>query len=62
MSLLPYQVDGRTQAVTGNADVKSAHCLQALHDRRTRLGPDLFDRAGNRPHTIKAVLAATLED
>jgi len=35
------------------------------HDRRTRLGQDLFDtfhQAKNRLHTVKAVLVATLED
>ncbi|MFI1711571.1 ornithine carbamoyltransferase [Streptomyces griseoruber] len=44
--LLPYQVDDKTLAATGNPDVKFMHCLPALHDRRTRLGQDLFDRYG----------------
>ncbi|WP_460072822.1 ornithine carbamoyltransferase [Streptomyces sp. YKOK-I1] len=44
--LLPYQVNDKTLAVTGNPDVKFMHCLPALHDRRTRLGQDLFDRYG----------------
>ncbi|MFF4656045.1 ornithine carbamoyltransferase [Streptomyces sp. NPDC001381] len=44
--LLPYQVDAKTLAATGNPDVKFMHCLPALHDRSTRLGRDLFDRYG----------------
>ncbi|MFI7497987.1 ornithine carbamoyltransferase [Streptomyces sp. NPDC049687] len=44
--LLPYQVNDKTLAATGNPDVKFMHCLPALHDRRTRLGQDLFDRYG----------------
>ncbi|MFD1659249.1 hypothetical protein ACFSL4_13805 [Streptomyces caeni] len=83
--LLPYQADDKTAAATGDPDVRFAHCLQSLHDRRTRLGRELFethgldafevtdevfsspaslvfDQAENRPHTIKAVLVATLED
>ncbi|MGW2826109.1 ornithine carbamoyltransferase [Streptomyces sp. NPDC001443] len=44
--LLPYQVNGKTLVATGNPDVKFMHCLPALHDRRTRLGDDLFDRYG----------------
>ncbi|MEV1069155.1 ornithine carbamoyltransferase [Streptomyces sp. NPDC050263] len=44
--LLPYQVNDKTLAATGNPDVKFMHCLPALHDRRTRLGRDLFDRYG----------------
>ncbi|MDR6975909.1 ornithine carbamoyltransferase [Streptomyces sp. 3330] len=45
-ALLPYQVDAKTLAAAGNPDVKFMHCLPALHDRRTRLGRDLFDRYG----------------
>jgi len=44
--LLPYQVDAKTMAATGNPDVKFMHCLPSLHDRRTRLGEDLFDTYG----------------
>ncbi|MFJ8114281.1 ornithine carbamoyltransferase [Streptomyces sp. NPDC096132] len=44
--LLPYRVTDKTLAATGNPDVKFMHCLPALHDRRTRLGQDLFDRYG----------------
>lgn len=44
--LLPYQVNEKTLAATGNPDVKFMHCLPALHDRRTRLGQDLFNTYG----------------
>ncbi|MGW3952077.1 ornithine carbamoyltransferase [Streptomyces sp. NPDC004752] len=44
--LLPYQVNDKTLAATGNPDVKFMHCLPALHDRRTRLGRNLFDTYG----------------
>jgi ornithine carbamoyltransferase len=44
--LLPYQVNDKTLAATGNPDVRFMHCLPALHDRRTRLGSDLFDHYG----------------
>ncbi len=44
--LLPYQVNDKTLAATGNPDVKFMHCLPALHDRSTRLGRDLFEAHG----------------
>ncbi|MCF3130287.1 ornithine carbamoyltransferase [Streptomyces olivochromogenes] len=44
--LLPYQVSDKTLALTGNPDVRFMHCLPSLHDRRTRLGQDLFDTYG----------------
>ncbi|WP_405987943.1 ornithine carbamoyltransferase [Streptomyces sp. NBC_00986] len=44
--LLPYQVNDKTLAATGNPDAKFMHCLPALHDRRTHLGQELFDAYG----------------
>jgi ornithine carbamoyltransferase len=44
--LLPYQVNDKTLALTGNPDVKFMHCLPSLHDRRTDLGQNLFDSYG----------------
>ncbi|WP_370117616.1 ornithine carbamoyltransferase [Streptacidiphilus sp. MAP12-33] len=44
--LLPYQVNVRTLAATGNPDTAFLHCLPALHDRRTELGADLYERYG----------------
>lgn len=44
--LLPYQVNDKTLALTGNPDVKFMHCLPSLHDRQTDLGQNLFDSYG----------------
>ncbi|OLZ73381.1 ornithine carbamoyltransferase [Streptomyces sp. IMTB 2501] len=44
--LLPYQVNDKTLALTGNPDVKFMHCLPSLHDHRTRLGQELFAAYG----------------
>ncbi|MFJ3306672.1 ornithine carbamoyltransferase [Streptomyces sp. NPDC086549] len=44
--LLPYQVNDKTLAATGNPDVKFMHCLPALHDHRTHLGRELLDTYG----------------
>jgi ornithine carbamoyltransferase len=44
--LLPYQVNAKTLAATGNPDTAFLHCLPALHDRSTTLGADLFARYG----------------
>ncbi|MFJ3233641.1 ornithine carbamoyltransferase [Streptomyces sp. NPDC086787] len=44
--LLPYQVNDKTLALTGNPEVKFMHCLPSLHDRRTDLGRNLFDSYG----------------
>ncbi|GGO99576.1 ornithine carbamoyltransferase [Wenjunlia tyrosinilytica] len=44
--LLPYQVDAKALAATGNPDVKFMHCLPAFHDRRTRLGQELLRNYG----------------
>ncbi|MFF5406781.1 ornithine carbamoyltransferase [Streptomyces misionensis] len=39
--LLPYQVNDKTLAATGNPDVKFMHCLPSLHDDGTSLGREL---------------------
>ncbi|MFD8594304.1 ornithine carbamoyltransferase [Kitasatospora sp. NPDC059646] len=44
--LLPYQVNAKTLAATGNPDTAFLHCLPALHDRRTDLGAELADEHG----------------
>jgi len=46
VQLLPYQVDAKALAATGNPDTAFLHCLPALHDRTTSLGADLFARYG----------------
>ncbi|MFG2698287.1 ornithine carbamoyltransferase subunit F, partial [Kitasatospora sp. NPDC048407] len=44
--LLPYQVNAKTMAATGNPDTAFLHCLPALHDRRTDLGAELATEHG----------------
>ncbi|MER7767074.1 ornithine carbamoyltransferase [Kitasatospora sp. NPDC096140] len=44
--LLPYQVNAKTLAATGNPDTAFLHCLPALHDTRTDLGAELAARHG----------------
>ncbi len=44
--LLPYQVNSRTLAATGNPGTAFLHCLPALHDRRTDLGAELAAQYG----------------
>jgi len=44
--LLPYQVNSRLIAATGNPAVKFMHCLPALHNRETEIGQQLYDRRG----------------
>ncbi|MFD8478141.1 ornithine carbamoyltransferase [Kitasatospora sp. NPDC059673] len=44
--LLPYQVNAKTLAATGNPDTAFLHCLPALHDRRTDLGAELAEEHG----------------
>ena len=42
-TLLPYQVNADTMAMTGNPDVKFMHCLPSLHNTETVLGRRLAD-------------------
>ncbi len=83
--LLPYQVNAKLMAASGNPKVKFMHCLPAYHNTETKVGkgiieayPELkdgievteevfespasivFEQAGNRMHTIKAVLVSSL--
>ena len=44
--LLPYQVNQSLVAATGNPAVKFMHCLPALHNRRTEIGQQVYDRRG----------------
>ncbi|WP_037608664.1 ornithine carbamoyltransferase [Streptacidiphilus rugosus] len=44
--LLPYQVNAKTLHATGNPATAFLHCLPALHDRRTEVGADLYERYG----------------
>jgi ornithine carbamoyltransferase len=44
--LLPYQVNQRVMAATGNPAVKFMHCLPARHNRDTEVGRRLYERRG----------------
>ena len=44
--LLPYQVNDKTLAATGNPDVRFMHCLPAFHDQHTRLGREVLHNYG----------------
>jgi len=44
--LLPYQINARTMALTGNPNVKFMHCLPAFHNTDTSVGKDLYEKYG----------------
>jgi ornithine carbamoyltransferase len=44
--LLPYQVNKKLVARTGNPQVRFMHCLPALHDRHTEVGEEMYERFG----------------
>ncbi len=44
--LLPYQVNAKAMALTGNPDVRFMHCLPAFHNTDTSVGKDIFDEYG----------------
>jgi ornithine carbamoyltransferase len=44
--LLPYQVDARVMAATGNPAVKFMHPLPSLHDTQTSIGREVYERFG----------------
>ena len=44
--LLPYQVNARVLAATGNPAVKFMHCLPALHNRDTEIGQQVYAKRG----------------
>jgi ornithine carbamoyltransferase len=44
--LMPYQINARTMAATGNPDVKFMHCLPAFHNADTAVGKELEDKFG----------------
>jgi ornithine carbamoyltransferase len=44
--LHPYQVNMDMIRATGNPTVKFMHCLPAFHDRRTKVGEEIFEHTG----------------
>lgn len=44
--LIPYQVNAKMLAATGNPAVKFMHCLPALHNRETQIGQEIYSRRG----------------
>jgi ornithine carbamoyltransferase len=44
--LLPYQVNAKTMAMTGNPDTKFMHCLPAFHNTATKVGEDIYEKFG----------------
>jgi ornithine carbamoyltransferase len=44
--LRPYQINSEVVRAAGNAAVKVMHCLPAFHDRRTRVGEEIFEHTG----------------
>jgi ornithine carbamoyltransferase len=44
--LLPYQVNAKTMAATGNPNAKFMHCLPAFHNTETQVGKEIFEKFG----------------
>ena len=44
--MLPYQVNSRLMAMTGNPQTKFMHCLPALHNTGTKLGKEIYETYG----------------
>ncbi len=44
--LRPYQVNGETMRLAGNADARFMHCLPAFHNRSTTVGEEVFQKFG----------------
>ena len=44
--MLPYQVNSKLMAATGNPDTKFMHCLPSLHNTDTKLGKQLYEQFG----------------
>ncbi len=44
--LLPYRIDRAVMALTGNRDCKFMHCLPAFHDRKTKVGEEIYRKYG----------------
>ena len=64
--LKPYQVNTDLLKSTGNADCIFLHCLPAVKGNEVTeevfesRNSKVFDEAGNRLHTIKAIMVSTI--
>jgi ornithine carbamoyltransferase len=45
-TLRPYQVNRQALELTGNPEVKFLHCLPAFHDKKTKVGEEIFHEHG----------------
>jgi len=43
---LPYQINAKTMAATGNPDTKFMHCLPAFHNAETKVGKQMLEEHG----------------
>jgi ornithine carbamoyltransferase len=46
VKLRPYQVNRRALDLTGNPEVRFLHCLPAFHDRKTKVGEEIYHEFG----------------
>ena len=44
--LKPYQINAQTMALSGNPEVKFMHCLPAFHNRKTKVGEQIYQKYG----------------
>ena len=44
--LKPYQINKSVMELTGNKNVKFLHCLPAFHDRKTKVGEEIYLKFG----------------
>lgn len=42
--LQPYQINGKVLKMTGNPNVKFLHCLPAFHNRKTKIGEEIYQK------------------
>ena len=42
--LKPYQINAKVMEMTGNKNAKFMHCLPAFHNRKTKVGEDIYEK------------------
>ena len=45
--LLPYQINAKAMAATGNPNTKFMHCLPAFHNAETKVGKQMLEEHGH---------------